>query len=347
MANDVTEDVAIVSPWTAATGMHLVQQGGLRAKLLAAYLWQHSFRAVTVLLVASVIFTAARQVPSGGSKTLQTPQTAQAILQEPPKSLDRPQQYAWLSKRSRATYESLSKRIPPPEGFTRTTVEPGSFADWLRHLPVAPQDRPVTNSKHQSVMEANDPRIAAVIDLQPGAGNLLLGPAMMVRLRAEYLWASKYENVAFHYTSGHEALWADWAAGQRPSVQGKKVAFHKERPTDDSRDSFCSYLETLFRYTTIYSVYNDSEPASSGTIAAGDMFIVTGRQGAAALVLDVATNQEGHVRVLLGQGGQPAQTFHVLRAPDGTPWFTVSQSQGISLGPRETLKLKNLRHWKG
>ena len=67
----------------------------------------------------------------------------------------------------------------------------------------------------------------------------------------------------------------------------------------------------------------------------------------AVLVLDVATDQEGHVRVLLGQGGQPAQTFHVVSSPDGTPWFTVSQTPGISLGPRETLKLKNLRHWKG
>src|ERR1043166_7680940 len=185
----------LMSEWPAKTGMHLVQQGSHRAKFFASFLWQHSFRAVTVLLVALVIFTAARQVPSGGSKTTQTPQAVQAVVQEPAKPIDWPHQYAWLSKRSIAAYQPLTKRIPPPDGFARTSVDPGSFADWLRHLPVAPADRAVTNSKHQTVFEPGDSRIAAVIDLQPGAGNLLLSPAMMVRLRAEYLWSSKTENL--------------------------------------------------------------------------------------------------------------------------------------------------------
>ncbi|HUN81558.1 MAG TPA: DUF4846 domain-containing protein [Phycisphaerae bacterium] len=344
-----------MSRWPDAWTPHVHRAVG-RAAGLGAFLWQHSFRAVTVLLVALVVFTAARQVPSGGSKTTQTPPVAEAVVHEAPKPIDWPQKFAWLSKRSRGAFESLSKRIPPPEGFARVSVEPGSFADWLRHLPVAAADRAVTNSKHQTVFEPGDSQLAAVIDLQPGAGNLLLPPAMLVRLRAEYLWSAKADNITFHYTSGHEARWEDWVAGQRPSVQGKKVSFRQERPRDDSRDSFCSYLETLFRYTTIYSVFNDSEPVGNGTIAAGDMFVVTGRRDkkeskefvaqSAVLVLDVATNPEGRVKVLLGQGGNPAQTFHVLKSPEGDPWFTVSQSQGVTLSGRDTLKLKYLRRWK-
>jgi Domain of unknown function (4846) len=218
----------------------------------------------------------------------------QAYVPDAPKPIDWPHQYHWLSKRSRAKYESLSTRIAPPEGFTRVNVVTGSFADWLRHLPVAPAERAVTNSRKQIVYQPGDPRIAAVIDLQPGAGNLLLAPAMMVRLRAEYLWAARAtEQLAFHYTSGHLSRWSDWAAGARPTVHGKQVSFKKDRPEDDSRDNFCGYLETIFRYTTVYSLLQDMEKASSDSIAAGDVFVTTSKGGHAVIVLDVAANNEG------------------------------------------------------
>lgn len=313
----------------------------------AQSIWRHSFRVLTILLVTTVIFTAVRQVPSPGSKGGQTPQALEAYLQDAPPPIDWPRQYAWLSKRARASYQPLINRTAPPDGFTRATVPNSSFADWLRHLPVATEDRAVTNSKRQNVIPAGDARIAAVIDLQPGAGNLLLAPAMMVRLRAEYLWATKnLDTLAFHYTSGHEAKWTDWTAGQRPTVKGKLVTFQMERPQDDSRDSFCSYLETLFRYTTVYSLFHDTEKAADNTIAAGDMFVITGRAAHAVMVLDVAMNPAGRVKVLLGQGGNPAQTFHILRADDGCPWFSVSKSSGVLLHGREALRLKDMRHWK-
>ncbi len=318
-----------------------------RSRDWAATLWKHGFRLVTVLLVSVVIFTAARQVPSGGSKGTQTPIAVQAYVPDAPKQTDWPHQYQWLSNRSRAKYESLSSRIAPPEGFSRVDVATDSFADWLRHLPVASAERAVTNSRKQTVYQPGDSRIAAVIDLQPGAGNLLLAPAMMVRLRAEYLWASKEtERLAFHYTSGHLSKWSDWAAGARPTVHGKQVAFKKDRPEDDSRDNFCSYLETIFRYTTVYSLLQDMEKASSASIAAGDVFVATSKGGHAVIVLDVAANKDGRVKVLLGQGGNPAQTFHVLRGEDGEAWVKVSPASGIMVSGKLTLKMKDLRHWK-
>jgi len=328
----------------AIRGLHAASD---RTRDLAGSAWRHCFRLVAVVLVGIVVFTAAKQVPSPGTRSGQTPPILEASVPDPPKAIDWARQYAWLSKRSRASYEPLIHRIPPPEGFSRADVPQGSFADWLRHLPVAPSDRPVTNSKRQTVIPAGDDRIAAVIDLQPGAGNLLLSPAMMVRLRAEFLWsAGKLDALAFHYTSGHPARWADWAAGARPTVKGKLVTFRQERPPDDSRDSFCSYLETVFRYTTVYSVFQDSEKSADGTIAPGDMFILTGRAAHALMVLDVATNPAGRVKVLLGQGGNPAQTFHVIRADDGSPWFSVSKAGGVTLRGKESLKLKDLRHWR-
>ena len=73
---------------------------------------------------------------------------------------------------------------------------------------------------------------------------------------------------------------------------------------------------------------------------------VTGRAAHAVMILDVATSPAGRVKVMLGEGGNPAQTFHVLRAEDGTGWFAVSKSTGIALRGKESLKLKDLRHWR-
>lgn len=331
-------------PDNAVRGLNVAAD---RSRLWAGYLWQHGFRLVTALLVALVIFTAARQVPSSGSKATPALVPANTYVSDAPKPIDWPQQYHWLSKRGRAKYEPLSTRIAPPEGYTRVEVASGSFADWLRHLPVGAKERPVTNSRKQTVYQPGDPRLAAVIDLQPGAGNLLLSPAMMVRLRAEYLWAANQsEQLAFHYTSGHLAKWPEWAAGSRPTVHGKQVAFKKDRPEDHSRDNFCGFLETVFRYTTVYSLLQDMDKTESPSIAAGDVFITTGKGGHAVMVLDVAANKEGRVKVLLGQGGNPAQTFHVLRAEDGDAWFKVSPTNGIRVNEKLTLRMKDLRHWK-
>lgn len=313
-----------------------------------AWIGRHGTRLLALLIVAAVVFKATRTSPEAGTRSLELPQPAAAADEAAPApKIDHANRYAWLTRRGRAAYIPLRERIPPPEGFQRVDVEPGSFADWLRNLPVAPSDRAVTNFRRQVVIPAGDPQIAAVIDLQPGAGNLLTAPAMAVRLRAEYAWVSGgLPNLVFHYTSGHPVSWADWAAGQRPVVRGRKVEFEHDRPADASRESFCGYLETLFRYTTVYSLLQDTQAASDASIAAGDVFVTGGRLGMAVLVLDVATGPGGGVRVLLGQGGNPAVTFHVPCSVPGQPWCQVSKSRGISLQGREWLKLKDLRHWK-
>jgi hypothetical protein len=48
---------------------------------------------------------------------------------------------------------------------------------------------------------------------------------------------------------------------------------------------------------------------------------------------------------LLGQGGTPAQTFHVIRPAGGSPWFPIAHSQPIDLGKLGVFHPKDLRHW--
>jgi len=295
--------------------------------------------------IAAIVLTTARQ--SG------TPARLHSEMPRPPETedsaslfVDRSQQYAWLSRQERKAYVPLALQIPDPAGFQRVKAGTGGFADWLRHLPAAPPGTPVKTAKNQIVRAGDDPRLAATVVLQPRGGKLLDASNIVVRLRAEFLWAAGLKDrLVFRFTSGHLAAWSDWAAGVRPFVQGRNVEFRQVEPPDDGRESFTCYLEVLFRYGTVYSLMQDTFPVTDGTIEPGDVFVRPGRPGHAVLVLDVAVSGDGRVSVLLGQGGTPPQTFHVLRDPSLGAWFPVNHADPIDLGPSGTFRLKDLRRW--
>jgi len=256
--------------------------------------------------------------------------------------------YTWLSRRVARQYEPLKRRIPPPEGFARIDVPEHSFAAWLRCLPVAPPDAPVKSGSRSVILAADSPTLAAVIALQPTQDRLLAGAALLVRLRAEYLWTeSRLAALGFHFTSGDYAAWPRWAAGMRPSVNGRDVTWQQQAEPDDSRTSYCAYLETLFRYASCYSVLDDTTAINDGSIAPGDIFLhADRRRPQSVIVLDVATDRDGSVAVLLGDAGIPAQSFHVLRSPDDSPWFPLRRGSPILLSPGRDLHFNDLRRWK-
>jgi hypothetical protein len=312
-------------------------------------------RVVAVALVVIVILAARQPASVPTALQAERPQTAPSRFDTPP-TIDYPRSYAWLTGNQRRKYASLADRIAEPAGFHRIPAKPGTFADWLRHLPVASEKTPVTNHRGKVTLKEADPRIAAVIMLQPHSEHLLAGANILTRLRAEFQWtAHQREDLAFHYTSGHQATWRDWATGQRPTVAGKKVKLAKSAEPDDSRQSFCDYIETLLRYASGYSILEDTLPLSasqtpggppSPPIAPGDIFIRNGRGQHAVMVLDVVIDKAGRTAVLLGRGGTPAQTFHVLRSPNGSPWFGLTPDQPIAIDKTTSLKPSNLRRWK-
>lgn len=256
--------------------------------------------------------------------------------------------YAWLSRKAAAEYVPLVQRIPTPDGFTRVEVARKGFADWLRYLPVAPPETPVTTGRRKVVLKADDPSLAAAIALQPTNDRALAGANMLIRIRAEYRWsAGQLDGLGFHFTSGHLASWKSWESGERPNVKGREVTFTKQFEPDASRENFCSYLETIFQYGTCYSLLDDTTAVADGSIAPGDLFLRTGKKPTTILVLDACTGPKGELAILLGEAGIPAQTFHVLKGTDGSPWFAVRQKAEIAVpGKRAALKLSELRRWK-
>ncbi|HVP10331.1 MAG TPA: DUF4846 domain-containing protein [Phycisphaerae bacterium] len=302
-------------------------------------------RVLGVVLFLAVVLFAARQISRTGTGAPDTQPAESSSAQSVPVA-DRPAQYPWLSLKDRKKYEPLAARIPPPDGFARVDVAAGSFADWLRFLPMLPEGSPVVGPKGEVIMPANDRSLAGAVALQPHTAKTLSAPNILVRLRAEYLWATgRMDDLAFHFTSGHLSTWKEWASGLRPTVRGKNVTVAKSASADTSRTNFTGYLESIFQYGTVYSLFKDTDKASEPVIEAGSVFIRVGRPGHAVMILDVARNPEGQTRVLIGEGGTPVRTFHVLRAGDGSPWFPLGRSEPIDLGAKGVFHLKDLRHW--
>ena len=66
--------------------------------------------------------------------------------------------------------ETLLNRLQPPSGFERTAAASGSFATWLRDLPLKPSGSPV--KLYNGRDKAREDVHAAVIDIDTGARDL-------------------------------------------------------------------------------------------------------------------------------------------------------------------------------
>lgn len=240
--------------------------------------------------------------------------------------------------------ETLAARIPPPEGFTRTSAPEGSWAAWLRGLPLRPLGTPVLT--FTGAPKARQDVHAAVVDMDVGASDLQQCADAVMRLRAEWLWASgRQRDIAFNYTGGGRVPFTRWATGNRPSETGK--VWRSGAKADASYAGFRRYLKHVMTYAGTYSLERELVTADMSSIAAGDVFIKGGFPGHAVLVADVAVNPTtGEKRFLLLQSYMPAQDIHVLVNPgdeNGSPWYALPSAELVT--PEWTFPAGSLRHW--
>ncbi len=273
-------------------------------------------RLLPFLLGCLLLSTAARAQPSPAESTATDAQPRAPTREE----LTR---YAWLSKDARV--RSLEAAFPPPQGYTRVPVEPGTFGAWLRGLPLRPAGTPVRDFQGGQILAGDDPRIAAVAELDVGTANLQQCADSIIRLHAEWLWAQgQKERIAYRFTSGDLASWSRYAAGERAKVSGSKVKWVRSAAADSSRASFRSYLDRVFTYAGTLSLQGEKKRPSREDVQPGDFFVLGGSPGHVVLVLDVAVNTAGERLALLGQGFIPAQDFQILSPGKDGPWFSLA-----------------------
>ncbi len=234
-----------------------------------------------------------------------------------------PSRYAWTFA---ASGQTLEQRIPAPAGFTRVAADSGTWAAWLRGLPVKPAGAPVL--LFTGAQKWRQDAHVAVIDIDVGKRNLQQCADAIMRLRAEWLFAAgRKADIAFNDT------------------EGKRLRFSSRR--DDGYASFRKYMDYVFAYAGTYSLERELKPVAAADIATGDVFIKGGFPGHAVLVTDIAVNaQTGEKRFLLAQSYMPAQDIHILKNPadEGSPWYPAS-FEGELVTPEWTFPAGSLRRW--
>jgi len=257
-----------------------------------------------------------------------------------------PKNYPWLGERGPTA--TIASEIPPPEGYERIAAEAGSFAHWLRHLPLKKQDTPVY--LYNGRKKGNQKAHFAVIDIDTGTRDLQQCADAVIRLRAEYLYSrGQYTSIHFTFTSGDEASFTQWASGYRPVVNGDKVQWVKSAGEDTSYRNFRQYLTTVYIYAGTYSLSKELKP--SGTMhemRIGDVFIEPGFPGHAVIVVDMAEHKKnGKKAFLLAQSYMPAQDIHVLKNPDNarlSPWYDLEFGRSLRT-PEWTFKGTDLKYF--
>jgi len=254
--------------------------------------------------------------------------------------------YPWLN--GQAPSIAIASEIPPPDGYARLSVDPGSFAEWLRGLPLKERGTPVR--LYSGAEKGRQDVHHAVVDIDVGKRDLQQCADAVIRLRAEYLFSQgRFKDVCFNFTSGDNASFERWALGERPVVNGARVTWAKKASQDSSYANFKKYLETLFMYAGSYSLSKEMTLRDIGSMQIGDVFIQGGFPGHAVIVVDVAENpQTGEKIFLLAQSYMPAQDIHVLRNPNDakiSPWYRIPTG-AILTTPEWVFKTGDLRSFQ-
>jgi hypothetical protein len=205
-------------------------------------------------------------------------------------------------------------------------VAKGSFASFLRTLPLLPPGTPVVDYRGAPLYEGgHHPNIAAVVDLDVGRADLQQCADSILRLDAEWRYGRGERNLSYKAASGAALPYARYLAGDRAVTNGKGIELaRRAAPRSDDHEAFRSYLDDVFAWANTASLERDAARVAPSDLRGGDFFVMSGTPfGHAVLVLDVARDASGRRALLLGQGYMPAQSFHVLRSAETETWFVL------------------------
>ena len=227
----------------------------------------------------------------------------------------------------------LLDRIKTPAGFQRLPVDPNSFKEYLRTIPLKPQGAEV--SYYSGGIKSSEGVYTAVIDLEIGDKNLHQCADAVMRLRAEYLWNTKqYDQIHFNFTNGFKVDYSEWMKGRRMVVEGNKTYWDNQSSASNSYEDFWEYMELIFMYAGTASLEKELISVPLSQMEIGDVFIKGGYPGHAVLVMDMAENEATGKKIyLLAQSYMPAQESQILINPIDSklsPWYVLDENEIIN-----------------
>jgi len=249
--------------------------------------------------------------------------------------------FPWISNKN--IEATIKKRFSPPDGFKRIQVKNGSFAAWLRSLPLLADGSSVVDYNGCIKKTAKDTTVAAVVNYPIKGKKLEQCMDIIQRLWAEYLWSQYQSNkICFYLPGGFLLNWEDWKNGLRPKYHGIKVKLIQAAKPDSSRKNFEEYLWEIFYQSNTQTAYFAYPKIERNNVQIGDFIVKKGKRGHAVLLLDLAINNFGNKIVLLGHGDTPACQFYLLNYKKNNPWFPLDPKAEFL-----PLPIKKKMFWEG
>ena len=240
--------------------------------------------------------------------------------------------------------QSTIGNIPlPSTNYKRIEAKSGSFADWLRNLPLKKKGADVLNYRDGIFKSGQDTTVAFVVDLDIEGRRLEQCMDLLVRLYSDYLWKNKLtDSLKLPLPGGFWLNWENWKNGFRPLFKGIDVKIMKTSPSDTSYRSYNSYLRTVYSESHTQQFYHAYQSVERRDLQIGDIIIKKGTKGHAIMVVDLAKNEIGDMIALIGNGDTPACQFFLLNHKKNKPWIPLDFNR-----ERIDLPLKRKMTWDG
>ena len=258
---------------------------------------------------------------------------------------------------------TVATRFLVPEGFERVPVQAGSFAEYLRNLPLKADGSRLHYIGKKGALAGEVPKDvysapaahAAVLDL-PMLGAYEQCADTVIHLYAEYLYAQKrYGEISFMFNNGFACDFLHYTQGYRPDANCRKWVWDRENWTGTDRRMLNLYLEKVFLYANTASLFRyDLQPVRAADMKIGDMFIVpasAGDSGHVVMIADMIRNAAtGEIRFITVQGSMPAVEAHVMMNAEEaglSPWQNVRFENGMFVSATYwECPVENLRRFK-
>ena len=225
---------------------------------------------------------------------------------------------------------STIRDFPLPSGFIRMALPQGSFGEWLRGVRLKKDN---TVYLYNGRPKSNQHAQVAVLDVSVGTKDLQQCADAMMRLRAEYLYATGAEDkIIFHATDGTLLDYASFKKGYRFQPVGRNLYRQLIAKPTATRKTFDAYLALVFSYCGTASLEKEMRSLPLGKVMPGDVLIHGGSPGHAVIVMDVILDKNKRKNILIAQSYMPAQDIHVLRNPMATgdnPWYDLPSGQDL------------------
>jgi len=241
---------------------------------------------------------------------------------------------------------TISERFNPPPEFQRIHVDSGSFAFYLRSLPLKQHGSKV--KYYNGFIKPNFWVYDAVVDMEIGERNLQQCADAVMRLKAEYLYKSSlYNKIHFNFTNGFRVDYSEWMKGKRIVVEGNKSYWQEQTSPSNTYNSFRKYMDIIFAYAGTLSLSKEMISVDIKNIKIGDVFIQGGSPGHAVIVVDMAVDSGNNKVFLLAQSYMPAQDIQILVNPNNkkiSPWYKLD-FEGDLVTPEWTFKKGDLKRF--